>query len=107
MKKNKIVSVSLSEKDFKKLRSQAYKNEMSLSYLIRQKLGFEEKIEDENFDPLLDDMNKKIEDSKKREEEKVKKLEEEQAKLLEKEMQNNETINDFSTDFSSPPSFDR
>lgn len=90
MKKNKIVSVSLSEKDFKKLRSQAFKNEVSLSSLIRQKLGIEDKIEDENFDPLVADMNKKIEKSKAREDE---------LKAIK--------TDDFSTDFSSPPSFER
>jgi predicted phosphoribosyltransferase len=87
--KSKIVSINLNEKDYKKLRSQAFKNEVSLSFFIRQKLGLEENknevIEEVGDDVFTSSMRKGIEDSNKREEERLKKIEEEQLRELEKE----------------------
>lgn len=86
--KSKIVSINLNEKDYKRLRSLAFKNEVSLSFFIRQKLGLEENKEvaqEIDDDIFTKSMNEKIEESKRKEEEKAKRIEELQRIELEKE----------------------
>lgn len=78
--KGKVISIYINEKDYKKLRSQAFKNEVSLSFFVREKLGIEEKKD--NI------VSKSVEEKNILDEEKAKKIEELQRLELEKEQAN-------------------